>query len=674
MAGSTWTLTGNSSGAQAALTGAGNSFQSLGGKIVAANQALELGKKILGGFQKAWGVVDKLFIQTAKDVAVSADRLAKFSRTVGESTKTMQSWRSAAGMAGIEEGNFDKSVLKANKALLDADRGLATSKELFDKLGISARDADGEIKTGTELLGEMADSFKSGVIPEGQQAAITMQLLGDRTGMMAGFLRQGTGVVDEAAERLRRYGAIMSDELLVVSEEFIDSQQRIRESMSGIKNVIAGAILPEMTALQNTFADTGMEMFTLAKEVVFGSESMSGATQIASEVIITSLEWAFMALVKLKQGYDGARVAADTFMLVGVKAAAAIKREEVGKLGGAYMRSIGEEGETQAKAALEKANRELTMLNHQIEEGSAALDESTVKWIEAGDRIHDVTELFGTMREELKANREELEALQAAAGEGVAGPDAGVTGGDGEAPAGVGDQAEVQAEKVTGAVDSMTEDYSRLGEAIGGNIASIITAEDKTQAAKDAVKQMATEGIKYLGQMAMTAVAGRASIATTNVASAAAETAAATPAAIVGAIASEGANVGLASAAIAGGVALMSGIIAGIGDRGIPAGLLGPGRHTVIMRGDEAITDPSETRAQARVGQRLEQAMGNGGGGGGADLLAGAFGGGGGRKVTVPVVMQFPWGDFMSYFDTDITERTELGIGPFGTGALGVSG
>lgn len=649
MAGSTWTLTGNSSGAQGALKGAGSAFSMLGNVVTGVNQALELGAKVLGVAKKGWEAFDKYAVQVSKDVAVAADNLAKFSRTVGESTADMQAWRSAAGMAGIDAGKFDKSVLKANKALLDADRGLATNVELFDKLGISARNTDGEIKTGTELLGDMATAFKDGVVPEGQQAAITMQLLGDRTGMMAGFLRQGTEVVDQAASRLENYGAIMSDKLLDVSEQYIDSTQRRTEAESGWKNAIAEGTLPTMTALNNVIAATIGSQGGLRDAIKKLAERWLPAA--AHALVDTAGYVSRLGLVfkiMFHEVYGGLSEIRER--LYGTIAGIAEGVSEIYK-------ALGMDEAAKIFDVIAQKTRLIEGALDKMGEAQEAAIARTVRQKEAVTAWEDAAH---------RAIDSQLKLTGSVGQEGE--------GSGGEAPPGVGDEAEIQAEKVTGAVDSMTEDYSRLGESIGSNIASIITAEDKTEAAKDAVKQMAIEGIKYLGQMAMTAVAGRASIATTNVASSVAETAAATPAAIVGAIASEGANVGLASAAVAGGVALMSGIIAGIGDRGIPAGLLGPGRHTVIMRGDEAITDPAETASQVRVGQRLEQAMGNGGGGGGADLLASAFGGGGGQRVTVPVVMQFPWGEFMDYFDVDVTERTEMGLGPFANASLGVSG
>jgi len=271
MAGGThWKLTADGSGAERGIKGVGGEFGKLGDRMdgtrirgekfvqvsLGINQALEVGQKIIQAVNTAYDATIGKLTEIVREQAEFADDLAKTSRALGTTTEQLQSWRLAATYAGIENRTLDKSILRMNKTLVDADRGLSTAIDLLGRLGIQAHDSQGELKDGTDVLLEMADAFEQELIPSQQQAAITSQLLGDRTGYMASLLRDGRDAIAEAHNELERYGAYMSDELLYVSEEFNDSIDRMDVATMGLRNTLSISFTPVLTAFNESMAES----------------------------------------------------------------------------------------------------------------------------------------------------------------------------------------------------------------------------------------------------------------------------------------------------------------------------------------------------------------------------------------------------------------------------------
>jgi len=267
--GARWSLSADSSKAVKGTKEAADGFAKLEGSqkkalttgqqlsvaMAGVNQALELGKKVINALGTAYDATLGKLDRLASQVAEMGDSVAKTSRSLHMNAQELQAWRAAAGYAGINARQLDKSLLRIGKSALDADRGLSTAVELFGRAGIEVHDTNGELKTSAGLMTELADAFKADLIPDTEKAALASQLLGDRTGYMASLLAQGSDAVEDAREEMERYGALMSDELLGMTEEYIDSNQRLDTAMQGWRNEIAEQALPALTDLKNRLAE-----------------------------------------------------------------------------------------------------------------------------------------------------------------------------------------------------------------------------------------------------------------------------------------------------------------------------------------------------------------------------------------------------------------------------------
>jgi hypothetical protein len=256
--------------ASAQIRKVGDSFGTLGKKasttgsmmtkaavaVTGINQAMQLGRAAAAAMGRAYDMTIGKVLALSKETAKLADDVAKTARAFNISAEELQGFRSTAGFAGVAAQQADRAFLNISKSALDASRGLSTAVDLFKMARVEIYDANGQLKTNSELLRDLSSNLKQGIIPAEQEAAISSNLLRDRTGKMILALKAGPEAITENIERLRAWGALMDDDLLSTSENFIDSQQRMSEALQGTKNKISMGVLPAWTAFNNALAET----------------------------------------------------------------------------------------------------------------------------------------------------------------------------------------------------------------------------------------------------------------------------------------------------------------------------------------------------------------------------------------------------------------------------------
>lgn len=270
MSGPRWTLSADSSSAERATARTADGFGKVGAAtevtattfrrfaIIATgvNQALELSLRLLGMATAAYRSTAGRVLTLSGETAALADDVAKTARAYGLATDELQGFRSAAGFAGIEAAQADRAFLNIARSALDASRGLSTAVDLFAMAGLEIKNENGELKSAGELIRDLSANLRDGLIPAQQEAAISAQLLRDRSGKMILALKEGPEIVEENTARLREWRTLMDDELLASSEAFVDSQQKMREALQGTRNEIARGMIPQWTALNESMADT----------------------------------------------------------------------------------------------------------------------------------------------------------------------------------------------------------------------------------------------------------------------------------------------------------------------------------------------------------------------------------------------------------------------------------
>lgn len=178
----------------------------------------------------------------------AADELGKFSRSIRENTQNVQGWTNAIDAAGFDSGAFQGTLKGLDDRLRNiARRGAEGSFELR-ALGISARDANGNVKTSTQVLDELSQVADS-VNPE------RFRRLSEQLGLDAEtirFLQTGSKEVGILVSRYKDLAYTQKD--ADISRQFNVSLGDLNKTFQAFTATGLRLVVPMLTRITNGFA------------------------------------------------------------------------------------------------------------------------------------------------------------------------------------------------------------------------------------------------------------------------------------------------------------------------------------------------------------------------------------------------------------------------------------
>lgn len=183
------------------------------------------------------------------DYIRGADTVGKFADRIGESVQTVDAWSRAVQFAGGTAEGFRSSLetLNSNVQILAATNE-GRAKRTFETLGIAIRNTNGDIRTGEELLLELADRI------EGLDNATSAGLL-RRLGLDAStitLLQQGRREVENTLKVTRRYAFRKQD--AETARDFNDAILRVFFSIEAVSRITLRELVPRLTKAANKFS------------------------------------------------------------------------------------------------------------------------------------------------------------------------------------------------------------------------------------------------------------------------------------------------------------------------------------------------------------------------------------------------------------------------------------
>lgn len=260
-----------------------------------------------GKFKAALGLAAGAFAAigvgaTIQNTIDEFDSLAKAARTAGatasnEAFQGFQVLKQAMNEAGIDAATFDRAMLQTTNRLQKGVEGQKSFAEVTDKLGDSIRTANGELKSGPELLQAMINALNEGTITTDEFAKV----VGGRAGPL---IQQQFGSINDSAEKLATTLADVEANSNIVSldaaenaEVFNDNIGRLKE---GLGQLLTDAITPLLPHLVRLSEDILANMPAIVEKVSGAFDTMRPIFEligtVLSEVVVPIMGKLFEAL------------------------------------------------------------------------------------------------------------------------------------------------------------------------------------------------------------------------------------------------------------------------------------------------------------------------------------------------------------------------------------------
>lgn len=233
----------------------GNVRDKLQGMVQQGQAGLERLGALAGRLSLLFGAAGGGAFALGAEAATAAAEASKFASMVGLSTGNWQEYAGAANLAGTEADELASLMLTLQERAVNAARGEKGDIEMLQLMGISAKNAKGELKNADTLLLELADRVKkmreAGEM--GKAAGIMNQLGGEEGARLLDLLKNGREGLLAMRKEARELGLVLSDEALESALEYGSAINRVKATFRGLGLTLGTAFLPSLTKLLDKF-------------------------------------------------------------------------------------------------------------------------------------------------------------------------------------------------------------------------------------------------------------------------------------------------------------------------------------------------------------------------------------------------------------------------------------
>lgn len=185
----------------------------------------------------------------------AADQARKTAQAVGLTTEAFTGLQFASKLAGVESEGLSSALSRLNATIGEAAIGSKNQSALFRAMGISIRDASGDLRSADKILLDVAERFQA--MPDGaEKSATAIHLFGRAGAAMIPLLISGRDGIEQLTAKAEALGLVVSDKTAASAEQFNDSLEVLRSTLSGVGNQLAAGLLPVL----NTFTGILMDM------------------------------------------------------------------------------------------------------------------------------------------------------------------------------------------------------------------------------------------------------------------------------------------------------------------------------------------------------------------------------------------------------------------------------
>lgn len=251
-----------------------------------ASQAKIAGAAVAAAMTAAAGALAYGVQQTLKE----ADDLTKLSRSIGIPVEELSRLKHAADLSGVSLSELSTSVGRLSRNMSDVAQGAgAEAKRAFDQLGISVKNADGTLKSATQIMGEISDRFAR--MEDGtQKTALSMQIFGRSGATMISLLNAGSAGLRSMTEEADRLGIVIDQKTGEAAERFNDNLTRLGRIKDGIITKISAHLVPALETLSQRLIDAANN-----------SDIMKGAADALTKGIKFTVEAAYAGILIYRQ-------------------------------------------------------------------------------------------------------------------------------------------------------------------------------------------------------------------------------------------------------------------------------------------------------------------------------------------------------------------------------------
>jgi len=197
-------------------------------------------------------------------VITRAGDMYELSQALGLTVEDLSRMTYAAELSGVQIEGLEKAIKKLSVSLFDASQsGTGPAANAFRMLGISAVDAEGNVRPVIDVMGDLADRFSK--MPGGaEKTALAIRVFGKAGADMIPMLNEGRDGLQEMYDEAQRLGIVLDTETAASAEALGDELTRLNAAKDGVITKITTGMLPALRSMAGALIKTSQDSRTMA--------------------------------------------------------------------------------------------------------------------------------------------------------------------------------------------------------------------------------------------------------------------------------------------------------------------------------------------------------------------------------------------------------------------------
>jgi hypothetical protein len=172
-----------------------------------------------------------------------ADNIDKMSMRTGVSREQLQELSYVTDQLGVSMAAVETAADAFRRRLPQIESGSGAASDIMQKLGVSVRGTDGNLRSMNELLPELIGKLAR-VPNETERSAMSLQLFGRSASQLAPLLNAGADQIDALSDRARELGLVMGDDAVADLVKFKDAMSEVKQQMGAAGRELGMILLP----------------------------------------------------------------------------------------------------------------------------------------------------------------------------------------------------------------------------------------------------------------------------------------------------------------------------------------------------------------------------------------------------------------------------------------------
>jgi ribosomal protein L12E/L44/L45/RPP1/RPP2 len=226
-----------------------------------------------------------------------ADQLDELAQKIGIGVEQLSRLKFAAQLSGVPIEDLTTGVQKLSFAMEKVAAGEANSPaaRALAAIGVSAKDAAGQLRPVDEVLVQIAQKF-SGFADGAGKTALAMGIFGESGAKLIPFLNQGAGGIARLSAEADRLGVTLSGRAAASAGELNDNLEKISISSGALYRQIAERVVPSFVKLTEQLLDNGRKYGDVVTGAELAAKTLLGLGRVAlaidNVVRDLSISWA----------------------------------------------------------------------------------------------------------------------------------------------------------------------------------------------------------------------------------------------------------------------------------------------------------------------------------------------------------------------------------------------